>query len=183
MTLTPATRPIDAPPVSRDPAPPKLTECPRCGSVTLTRQGVKLHDAEHAAADRAAKRQRDLLDRLGRLLDSIETNVDEHGERLSLGDWINQTDDALDDHAKAVASLRDLRDELRRNLEQLRTAPAAAAAPAFELEPWPGDPGVPDEDETVEPDEPHGLEVADFGAAPEARAARDPHDADDWGDE
>lgn len=128
-----------------NPAPNTPTECPRCGSPAISTRGVALHDLDHRRRDELERRQEKMLERLQRFLDSIETNVDAStGQRLTLSQWIEQTDHALDDIEKALSDDGWIRQAIT---AAKPTESTLDAAPAFEVLPWPGETHAdPDDD-------------------------------------
>lgn len=145
----PTTRPIYAPP--REPAPDTPTECPRCGATSISRHGVRLHDAEHARQDRLFRRMTSLLDALEEMLTVFDGDPDpETGERKTFRAWVDETDTIIDGHHRA--------------LEGLLAKPADAdepRRPVAEVIAWPGEttatgaidlPGFGRQSTTPEPD-------------------------------
>lgn len=114
---------IDTPTPAAEVAPPKYLECPRCGSVTFTRHGVKKHDGEHEKQDQRDKRHDGLLDRLEQFLNSIEGDP-EGGDAVSLPDWMAGIEETIEELQKA--------------------RPAAGGSLTLEAGEWPTD-GIPTE--------------------------------------
>lgn len=171
------------------------TYCPRDGMPADDSHAVALHDLWHRAQDLEERRQKRLLDRLEKFLDSVENLHTEDGKPQKFAAWKAEVDEILDalptpEELDRLAGVPDIiTEQVREQLAALAPAESTLEHAAPEVIPWPGNPypdeDVPDEDETVEPDDRDADEIIpssathSFPGDPVSRPAAEFHDDED----